>query len=169
MAKRTPKASPEQLAALALKRAVFQQQAAGLSIVGRGLATAVHPDTMTMLDVQERITLVLHLFQTPVPETQGMTFFIFYDIENDRIRSHVAKYLLRMGCERIQKSVFLARLDRNTYQNISKTLASVKAGYENQDSIMLVPVPEDDVRSMQIIGQREVVDVLMSNQRTLFF
>ncbi len=37
-----------------------------------------------------------------------MNFFICYDISDDKRRGHLAKLLLRTGCRRVQKSVFVA-------------------------------------------------------------
>jgi hypothetical protein len=41
--------------------------------------------------------------------------------------------------------------------------------YENEDSIMLVPVNVADVRSMKLIGKNVNVDILTDPPNTLFF
>lgn len=156
-------------AARALKKALFRIKQAGLPEGGHALATAINPDILPALSLPDRIKAIHNLFHTQKPDTQALTFFIFYDIENDKIRNHLAKYLIRMGCERIQKSVFLARLERSSYEQIFQTLKQVQENYDNQDSVMMVPIPEDDVRVMKIIGSTEAVDVVLSNRNVLFY
>lgn len=63
-----------------------------------------------------------------------MIFFVMYDIESTKVRNQVAKYLLKNGCVRVQKSIFLADLPLNTYEKIRNDLAEVQQAYENNDS-----------------------------------
>ncbi|MFW6351811.1 MAG: CRISPR-associated endonuclease Cas2 [Bacteroidota bacterium] len=76
-----------------------------------------------------------------------------YDIEDDKVRRYVAKYLERKGCVRIQKSVFLAEAHRKIYQEIGETLKEVNEIYTNRDSIYLVPVSSDEIKATRIIGE----------------
>jgi len=98
-----------------------------------------------------------------------MTFFVMYDIENDKVRNQVVKYLLRKGCMRIQKSIFLADLEHETYAQIKDDLAAVQACYENNDSIIVCPVPTDYLRALRIIGKNVDIDIVLKNRNTLFF
>ena len=78
-------------------------------------------------------------------------------------------YLQRKGCTRVQKSIFLADLPISDYQEIRDDLTEVQAAYDNNDSILVVPISTDHLRSMKIIGQSVAVDVIMHNKNTLFF
>ncbi|MCL2650341.1 MAG: CRISPR-associated endonuclease Cas2 [Candidatus Azobacteroides sp.] len=98
-----------------------------------------------------------------------MTFFVMYDIENDKVRNQVVKYLLRKGCMRIQKSIFLADLAHETYAQIKDDLAAVQACYENNDSIIVCPISTDYLRALRIIGKNIDVDIVLKNKNTLFF
>jgi CRISPR-associated protein Cas2 len=98
-----------------------------------------------------------------------MTFFVMYDIENDKVRNQVVKYLLRKGCMRIQKSIFLADLENETYTLIKDDLAAVQACYENSDSIIVCPIPTDYLRALRIIGKNVDIDIVLKNKNTLFF
>ena len=98
-----------------------------------------------------------------------MLFFVMYDIESNKVRNLVAKYLIRMGCTRIQKSIFLADLEPDSVSKIKSDLADVQSAYENNDSILIVPVSTDELRAMKIIGQNIDVDLIVRNKNTLFF
>lgn len=98
-----------------------------------------------------------------------MLFFVMYDIESNKVRSLIHKYLKRMGCTPIQRSIFLADAPVETYERIKKDLAEVQESYDNDDSIMVLPVSTDYLRMMKIIGHHIEVDVITHTRNTLFF
>ena len=98
-----------------------------------------------------------------------MLFFVMYDIESNKVRALVHKYLKRMGCTPIQRSIFLADTEIETYNQIKSDLADVQEAYENNDSIIVLPVSTDYLRMMKIIGQKIEVDVITHSRNTLFF
>jgi CRISPR-associated protein Cas2 len=98
-----------------------------------------------------------------------MLFFVMYDIAHNKVRNMVAKYLIKRGCYRIQKSIFLADLPPEDFSKIKSDLAEVQAAYDNNDSILIVPISTDYLKSMKIIGQNIDVDLIMRNKNTLFF
>ena len=74
-----------------------------------------------------------------------------------------------MGCFRIQRSIFLADLTPERYEKIRAELTEVQSYYENEDSILIVPVSTDLLKSMRIIGKSLDVDIIMRTKNTLFF
>lgn len=98
-----------------------------------------------------------------------MTFFVMYDIEDDKIRKAIAKYLLSQGCMRIQGSVFLADLSVDKYKTIKETVATLQGSYDNNDSILLVPVDRDNILSMDMIGRKIRTDIILGSSSVLFF
>ena len=98
-----------------------------------------------------------------------MLFFVMYDIESNKVRHQVAKYLIKRGCFRIQRSIFLADLTPETYSQIKNDLIEVQACYENEDSILITPISTDTLNSMKIIGKNIDVDVITRSKNTLFF
>ena len=98
-----------------------------------------------------------------------MLFFVMYDIESNKVRRYIVKYLEKKGCTRVQKSIFLANLSMETYQEIRNDLTEVQAAYDNQDSILVVPITSDYLRSMKIIGQNIDIDIITQSKTTLFF
>lgn len=98
-----------------------------------------------------------------------MTYLVMYDITSDKVRNQIAKYLERQGCIRIQKSVFIARSEARNFQEICDTLNEVNSYYDNEDSILLVPVNTSDVRSMKVIGKALQIGIITDKPNTLFF
>ncbi|WP_314666754.1 CRISPR-associated endonuclease Cas2 [Prevotella aurantiaca] len=99
----------------------------------------------------------------------NMLFFVMYDIESNKVRYHISKYLERKGCVRIQRSIFLADLDKSIYDEIRSDLAEVQSLYDNHDSIIVCPVSTDQLRAMKVIGENIDVDIIIHSRNTLFF
>lgn len=68
-----------------------------------------------------------------------------------------------------QKSIFLANLSMEKYEQIKRDMVEVQSLYENHDSIIVCPVSSDILRSMKIIGQNISLDVITHSKNTLFF
>lgn len=108
------------------------------------------------------------LRQTPTKRPEEMYCLICYDIERNKIRRLVARLLEKQGCIRVQKSVFFARLHRRRYHELTDLLRQIQQLYDNTDSILLLPVGEDMLNSLQCIGQSFDVDQLAAPKHTLF-
>lgn len=98
-----------------------------------------------------------------------MLFFVMYDIESDKVRTLVSKYLQKQGCTRVQNSIFLADLPIDVYEKIREDLKEVQACYDNHDSILVVPMDVDNLKSMSIIGKSLDVGLIMKTKSTMFF
>lgn len=122
-----------------------------------------------LLTLNERIRDILQLVREPSQNPYDMTYLVMYDIEDDRVRTHIAKYLLSKGCIRIQKSVYMARTHQKVFTKINDTLKDVQATYDNHDSILLVPIQSSTVGSMKIIGKDIQVQSLIDPPNTLFY
>jgi CRISPR-associated protein Cas2 len=120
-------------------------------------------------DLSIRIKKILEISNRNHLNSAKMLYFIMYDIENNKVRTLISKYLIRQGCQRVQKSIFFAESDRLVYNNIKKDLLEVQESYENNDSIFLVPVSTDQLRAMKVIGQNIDFDIVLENKNTLFF
>lgn len=109
------------------------------------------------------------LKKNPTKRAEEMYCFIMYDIENNKIRRTVAKYLEQKGCLRVQKSVFFARLHRKMYQEMAETLREIQQCYQNEDTIMMLPVGEDMLNNLLCIGKNFELELQTSSKNTLFF
>ena len=108
------------------------------------------------------------LHQQPPKRAEDMYCFIYYDIENNRIRRLVARLLEKEGCIRVQKSVFFARVHRRRYRELTDLLRQIQQLYENNDSIILLPVGEDMLNSLQCIGQSFDLELITAPKNTIF-
>lgn len=122
-----------------------------------------------MPSLPERIRQILGIVLSNNRKPGHMICFIMYDISSNKVRTLVAKYLLGKGCTRVQKSIFMADLATDTYQAIGKNLAEIQKMYDNEDSILIVPLSEDYAKAMRIIGQQVDIDLIMHTKNTLFF
>nr|NQU90353.1 CRISPR-associated endonuclease Cas2 [Bacteroidota bacterium] len=126
-------------------------------------------EDLPMEDLPTRVRKVLGIFKSTTNDSKRMIYFVMYDIENNKIRNHIAKFLQKKGCIRVQKSIFLADSERKTFGEIHSALKDVQEMYDNHDSIMLVPVSTDQIRAMKVIGQNIDFDLVLKNKNTLFF
>ena len=122
------------------------------------------------MDIDQKVMTIMRWMQSKgriKPLT--MLYLIMYDITDNKIRTHVAKYLISKGCMRIQKSVFLSRSTRSTYKEIHSTLREINEVYDNHDSILVLPVPEDKFNHLKMIGQNINFEVVLNKRNVLFF
>lgn len=122
-----------------------------------------------LLPLGERIRKILGIFRKTESKTNRMLYFIMYDIENNKVRTAIAKYLEKQGCIRVQKSIFIADTERQKFDEMHNTLKEVQSFYDNNDSIFFVPVSSDEIRAMKIIGQSIDFNFFLSNPSTIFF
>lgn len=126
-------------------------------------------NTEDMASLKDRVDFLIGVVNRQQRKATDMLFFIMYDIESNKVRREIAKYLEDKGCFRIQKSIFLASADRTVFEQIKSDLAEVQALYDNHDSIILCPVSTDEMRSMKVIGQELNIDIITRTNNTLFF
>lgn len=142
---------------------------------GAGLVNHIPDDKVAELSADEAALptylrqLLDWLRKNPTKRSEEMYCFVMYDIENNKIRRTVAKYLEQKGCMRVQKSVFFARIHRKMYHEIAETLREIQQCYENQDTIMLLPVGEDMLNNLLCIGKTFELELQTSSKSTLFF
>lgn len=122
-----------------------------------------------MPSLEERLKAIFRIVKNEKRAATEMLFFVMYDIESNKVRRHVVKYLERQGCTRVQKSIFLADLPTAKYEQIKSDLTEVQACYDNYDSILVVPISTDYLKAMKVIGQSINVDVITKSKTTLFF
>lgn len=122
-----------------------------------------------MEPLEVRVRRILGIIDKNRKEEGRMVFFVMYDIESDKVRALVHKYLKRMGCTPIQRSIFLADASMDIYRKIQSDLSEVQQAYDNNDSIIVLPVTTDYLHMMKIIGQKIEVDVITHSKSTLFF
>jgi len=118
--------------------------------------------------LSRRIQLILGIFQNKPIKSTTMNYLIMYDIQNNKVRTLVSKYLLKSGCIRVQKSVFLVHSDHKKFDEIRQTLIEINDVYHNEDSIILVPLNISDARSMKLIGKNVNIEQIIDPPNTVF-
>ena len=81
----------------------------------------------------------------------SVVVWIVYDIVEDKIRNKVAKACKKYGLIRVQKSVFLGRLDTNRFDELGEKCLDLID--EDTDSVYLFPFCQEDFRRINVLGQ----------------
>lgn len=139
---------------------------------------ALLPDSPALTEPTATLPALLADWMTwlnasPKKRPEEMYCFVYYDIENDKIRRMVAKLLEKQGCIRVQNGVarpvvFFARIHRRRYHELTDLLRQIQLLYENDDSILLLPVGEDMLNSLQCIGRSFDLELITAPKNTLF-
>lgn len=151
--------------ALSFLKKMMAMKAAGIKEAPR-----VKPpgDEELLMPLDERLRAMLGIVKTERKATQ-MVYFIMYDIENNKIRRYVSKFLEKKGFLRVQRSIFLARSERYDFETLSQTLREVNEVYDNQDSIIIIPVSNDELRAMNLIGKNVDIRAFHDKPNALIF
>jgi len=152
-----------------LKERIEKLRQAGFSVDEDQLKKNKEPTEESELDsLPKRIKKIIGIIQEKPIKSTTMNYLILYDISNNKIRTLIAKYLESKGCIRIQKSVFLSHSNHKKFDEIRDTLADINDTYENEDSIILIPINVSDARSMKLIGQNVNIDQIIDPPNTIF-
>ncbi|WP_457551822.1 CRISPR-associated endonuclease Cas2 [Desulfobacula sp.] len=77
--------------------------------------------------------------------------WIMYDIVSNKTRNRVSKKCKKYGMTRVQKSIFLGRLDMNRFDELTEICLDEID--EETDSVYLFPFCQEDFRRIQVLGQ----------------
>jgi len=97
-----------------------------------------------------------------------MHYLILYDIEENKIRSALAKRIERYGGVRIQKSVFLLETTERKKCALAEELEEVQSTYPNQDTILILPIDKDHLKATVSIGTNPAFDQWWDENNTFF-
>lgn len=117
-------------------------------------------------ELDKRIECLLHISKRKAMKNE-ITYLVMYDIENDKVRQLVAKYLISKGCIRIQNSIFMATTSKEIEVAIKTDLASVQETYENNDSIIIVPITQTNMDEMCIIGKEINLGLIKKEKKVM--
>ncbi|MBL7112190.1 MAG: CRISPR-associated endonuclease Cas2 [Bacteroidales bacterium] len=115
----------------------------------------------------EKLMQILH--KNREMKTGYILTFIMYDIENNRIRRYISKYLEKKGYVRVQKSVFFGNVPRALHKQVCVTLKEVNEKYDNGDSLMFLPISIDMFNNLKVVGKNLSYELTVEQKSTLIF
>jgi len=80
-----------------------------------------------------------------------MLTWVIYDIVDTKKRTKIAKVCKDYGLYRVQKSVFLGRVNNNETDELSIRCKDVIE--EDKDSVYIFPMCDNDFKKVKLLGQ----------------
>ncbi len=80
-----------------------------------------------------------------------MLTWVIYDIVDTKKRTKVAKFCKGYGLYRVQKSVFLGRLNNNQIDELAMRCGDIIE--KEKDSVYVFPMCDDDFKKVKLLGQ----------------
>jgi len=77
--------------------------------------------------------------------------WLIYDITKNKTRTKIAKACINLGLYRVQKSVFLGKLNSNRLDELGLICEDLID--EEKDSIYIFPLCESDYKKVKLMGQ----------------
>lgn len=99
---------------------------------------------------------------------EDVTFLVMYDISDTYTRDNVVTYLLREGCLRIQKSIFMGNLPYYRMKAIAESLKETCEAYDNNDSYIIIPLRKESVDGMIVCGNHDNIDMILRRKPVVF-
>ena len=70
---------------------------------------------------------------------------------------------------RIQKSVYTLKTNTSEIKDITNTLKEVNEAYANEDSILVLPIPQEEFNNLRMIGKNITFEVVTKPKNVLIF
>lgn len=95
-----------------------------------------------------------------------MIAWVLYDIEDDKVRSKVAKFCKQAGLYRVQLSVFLGTIDFNQKDTLQLQLESLID--EKTDSVYIFPMSKNELQATVLLGKAFDKKMVTDEVKALF-
>lgn len=96
-----------------------------------------------------------------------MITIVIYDIVTTKIRNRIIRFCKDYGLYRVQKSVFLGKLNPEYYQEFSEKIISIINQLE--DSVYIIPISKHSYNKAKFIGQTFDSNIIKDSGITVFF
>ena len=84
---------------------------------------------------------------------------VFYDIENDKTRTQLAKKLEEMGLLRLQFSVFIGNGSPVYWSKVFEKIKKITQKFDAaKDSCCFLVAEEKQIKKMKIFGKQSILD-----------
>ena len=95
-----------------------------------------------------------------------MIAWVMYDIEDDKVRSKVAKLCKQTGLYRVQFSVFLGSIDANQKDTLELQIGE-KIDVE-KDSVYIFPMSKNELQATVLLGKAFDKKMITDEVKALF-
>ena len=95
-----------------------------------------------------------------------MIAWVLYDIEEDSVRSKVAKYCKQAGLYRVQFSVFVGTLETNQKDTLQLQIEELID--EETDSVYIFPMSKNELQQTVLLGKAFDKKLITDEVRALF-
>ncbi len=95
-----------------------------------------------------------------------MIAWVMYDIEDDKVRTKVAKLCKQAGFYRVQFSVFLGSIDAN--QKDTLELQIREKIDEEKDSVYIFPMSKNELQATVLLGKAFDKNLITDEVKALF-
>lgn len=95
-----------------------------------------------------------------------MIVWVLYDIEDDKVRTKVAKLCKQAGLYRVQFSVFLGMLDANAKDSLELQIKDLMD--EQKDSVYMFPMSKNELQSTVLLGKAFDKKLVTDEVKALF-
>ncbi len=95
-----------------------------------------------------------------------MIVWVLYDIEDDKVRTKVAKICKQAGLYRVQFSVFLGMLDANAKDALELQIADMID--EEKDSVYIFPMSKNELQATALLGKAFNKKLVTDEVKALF-
>ena len=95
-----------------------------------------------------------------------MIIWVIYDIENDKVRSKVAKLCKKYGLYRVQKSVFLGTIEHREKDSLA--LEIEEWINTDKDSVYIFPMSKNELKQTELLGQAFDKKLVTDQVKALF-
>ncbi len=96
-----------------------------------------------------------------------MFIWLFYDIRKNRIRSRVARYCKQAGLRRVQKSVFVGKINKSPLKRLQQDIANLI--HPKTDVVHIQPINRLDLRKLIKMGEFALVPTLSKQGTAVFY
>ena len=96
-----------------------------------------------------------------------MIIWVMYDIQDDKVRTRIAKMCKQAGLYRVQYSVFLGTL--NAHEKDTLELQIEELIDEEEDSVYIFPMNKKELQETVLLGQAFDKKLVTDEVRALFF
>ncbi len=95
-----------------------------------------------------------------------MIAWVLYDIEDDKVRTKVAKLCKQAGLYRVQFSVFLGSIDTNQKDTLELQIAEIID--DEKDSIYIFPMSKSELKATVLLGKAFDKKLITDEVKALF-